>query len=1689
MWEKSKPIPYKLKTVLFCISILLTLATVTPALADYLGPNRTVTESSGSCQVVLQRCSYVPTKKIYKYKAGSTWSCSLESQPWLSYPSSGPACNENHVGATYWKKVNSSQTETITYPPATIQGLLQNCSPNNGWCTTFPQFSLIADEPLPAYDILAIEGTWNGQNFACPDPECSVPLIEGENDLTYWALSSWGDSSTMGSLTVKVDSELPVISGAFDGTPGSNGWYVGPVSFTGSAADTTSGLASFTCTLDGAALGSCNSITVDDEGPHTLVLTALDIAGNVSTVVQDTSIDSRPPALSSSLQGSLGSNSWYNNAELHASATDPIPGSELFAFEYSIDGTAWVYFPSAGVLGLPDGKHSVDVHVIDQAGHSVSSSTSYWLDSVAPTVIVDPQGTSGANGWYVTNLNLSASVSDDTSGVDIFEYIHNGSTWTTYTSPLVLVDGSHTVSFWGQDKAGLVTQVDRLYQVDTVRPQIAGTLSGTPGTNGWYTSNVILSASAADPSPGSGVDAFTYILDNGSETPYTSALTIPDGVHTVRLNVQDKAGLLYFTEQSIKVDTVHPTLSIQTTLPSWVNGSVTLSGLSEDNGSGISKVEISTNGGQTWRIATGTTSWAYEWDTTSDSNGSHNVIVRATDQAGLTSQQTFTAAVDNQGPNIHLRSKWLSWQAALLDIWDDESGIAEARIEILDPENRWPRRLIKLTSEEFPMNFKWDRRFGDDSIAPNGDYVVLVTAIDRLGNVSQQYAAVSVVIDMLPAGPTSTPQPYYRVNPTPIVAVTPVPELVSVPESTPVVSVFGEILPTSEVTPIPETSPIPRAAPTQTGIVEWLESVLLPRADVANQTIELQTLTAQPASSSVPGTTSNILWGAAAAAMVGAVTSYALEEKRKREDAIAAKRAEEAALEERKSKIKVRKMKKLEEKWAEERNWEIARLTEQAKDARLKAKLTEQEIEDQIAWATLQNALQKQAEAQRHFDKLTSVEEQHVRLDTYVERPQEAAEVPESNWWEKTKSFVKDNVLDPWNQYVYEPIVKPLTEKRNEVLKDTVSWLDTNVYQPFMAERVDSALNNLKNNAIWLNETVIQPWVIPFGKEFVGVLSDIGNWVNAKVIEPYVVPFVTKSVEYAIKDFAQLNEKVIQPYLVPAIQKLNETVYQPYLSPIVNVAGDWITAYTDSVTEHIYEPIFAPIVNDINKYIVKPYVDPAVAWWDKTWEEYGEWVHNGLDAVGFVPGLGDIMDGVNGLIYFAEGRYLEASISAVAMIPVLGDLAKAGKLGLKVTTEIVEEAAEKVVKKVGETIAEKATKELAENVAQKATTEVAEELAENVGQKVATNAGEELAEKATKEALENSIQKTTQNAVENASSKALAESVTNTAENVTQKSANDIAAQVSKNASQTAVSASTEQVSKEVKEEIVQQALKQADDKTTKIIRSLERTLGDDVVSLQKGISLLQKHGDAAIKALNGVNQEAAQKLLKNLDEDVLDFAIKEGTGAFDALSRWPESDLLEHGVELALRAKKDAMVLEATRKLLALGPFDPVHITSKQRKLINQIAENSLIYADEGQVVIGKHFGLDAGYLGLAKQTGSLHYSPHPDLWNTLEKLGAKNQDTVAWLINQQALQTGIGKGLPFEFTNSGLSKPFLKKESEAIAELFSGCSEERLREVLRLTDEAPVPFRIRELQELQKAGYQFTLDNLNSTYLLVKP
>lgn len=71
-----------------------------------------------------------------------------------------------------------------------------------------------------------------------------------------------------------------------------------------------------------------------------------------------------------------------------------------------------------------------------------------------------------------------------------------------------------------------------------------------------------------------------------------------------------------------------------------------------------------------------------------------------------------------------------------------------------------------------------------------------------------------------------------------------------------------------------------------------------------------------------------------------------------------------------------------------------------------------------------------------------------------------------------------------------------------------------------------------------------------------------------------------------------------------------------------------------------------------------------------------EVLHGALDLAGLIPGLGVVADGTNLLIYAAEGDWVNAGISAAALVPVIGGAAvvvRRGRQVVRVPRETVEQ--------------------------------------------------------------------------------------------------------------------------------------------------------------------------------------------------------------------------------------------------------------------------------------------------------------------------------------------------------------------------------------------------------------------------------
>ncbi|WP_437317248.1 PAAR-like domain-containing protein [Sorangium sp. So ce385] len=164
---------------------------------------------------------------------------------------------------------------------------------------------------------------------------------------------------------------------------------------------------------------------------------------------------------------------------------------------------------------------------------------------------------------------------------------------------------------------------------------------------------------------------------------------------------------------------------------------------------------------------------------------------------------------------------------------------------------------------------------------------------------------------------------------------------------------------------------------------------------------------------------------------------------------------------------------------------------------------------------------------------------------------------------------------------------------------------------------------------------------------------------------------------------------------------------------------------------HGLAPYAGPLV-DLNKMRE----EAEKSWWEKA----SDWVHTGLDIVGFIPGLGEIADGLNAAIYLAEGDYLNAAISAAGMIPFGGAAATGGRLAAKAGKAVAEavgkEGAQEAAQQVGKQGAEQLGKQGAEQAGKEGAEKAGKEGAEKAGKEGAEKAGKEGAEKAGKEGAE-----------------------------------------------------------------------------------------------------------------------------------------------------------------------------------------------------------------------------------------------------------------------------------------------------------------------------------------------------------------
>jgi hypothetical protein len=222
--------------------------------------------------------------------------------------------------------------------------------------------------------------------------------------------------------------------------------------------------ASFECFLDGVGAPCASPYTIPialADGPHSFEVSAL----NGTSVVLDTAsyaftVDTTPPAISfSATPPPLSS---------QVRPAFAFAASEPASFACALDGAAPqpCESPFVAATALADGPHSFEVAATDQAGNTGHRSTSFSVDTVAPSVVL--------TGPPSPSANRSPSFAFAASEPATFTCTVDGQSQpcgSPFVVPAPLADGPHSFQVTAVDQAGNNGQATASFTVLASAPQ------------------------------------------------------------------------------------------------------------------------------------------------------------------------------------------------------------------------------------------------------------------------------------------------------------------------------------------------------------------------------------------------------------------------------------------------------------------------------------------------------------------------------------------------------------------------------------------------------------------------------------------------------------------------------------------------------------------------------------------------------------------------------------------------------------------------------------------------------------------------------------------------------------------------------------------------------------------------------------------------------------------------------------------------------------------------------------------------------------------------------------------------------------------------------------------------------------------------------------------------------------------
>jgi RHS repeat-associated protein len=470
-------------------------------------------------------------------------------------------------------------------------------------------------------------------------------------------------------------------------------------------------------------LGQNVNHTFADNGTYTIILSAIDRHGAITTQTTTVTVDNVAPTIIDIVKPITINEGRV--AQFSATAIDlGVDDTLTYSWNFG-DNTQPVVGREVAHTFVDNGTYTVALTVTDQDGGTTTQTTAVTVDNLAPTIVnlVKPnQILRGQAAQFSTTAT-------DPGANDTLTYSWNFGDNTPIAigqniSHTFGTTGNYTVVLTVTDKDGSETTQVQVVQVETNPTDVVSIIKPSKINEGAVAR---FQGKAVTPT-----NILTYSWNFGDNAPAVSGQNVThtfadNGTYTVTLVVTDKQGIATSQTTTVQVDNVAPTIR-NILKPNRINEG--------------QAAQFSVTAADPGTQDTLTYSWNFGDNTSAEAgqtvshtfadNGIYDVVVTATDKDGGATTKTVKITVSNVAPaivNILKPAKISEGQAAQFSVEATDFGT----LDTLTYSWNFGDNTGAITGQEVSHTF-----------VNNGTYTVAVTAIDKDGGTTVKTVRVTV---------------------------------------------------------------------------------------------------------------------------------------------------------------------------------------------------------------------------------------------------------------------------------------------------------------------------------------------------------------------------------------------------------------------------------------------------------------------------------------------------------------------------------------------------------------------------------------------------------------------------------------------------------------------------------------------------------------------------------------------------------------------------------------------------------------------------------------------------------------------------------------------------------------------------------------------------------------------------------